>query len=212
MYCWACVGSNHRRRIPSLHAFSLACNCRFINLMGEQQSNKSFNFGDDINSTPISNLQMAPQMTSRTDSGAQPLVPPIYSPTVDLPPQQRHVSFQDPIDSDLETSRSRRKRSRSKRSHHESHHESRREPYYDYPQLQVPQLPQQQPKKKLFRLLHEYRHQIAIFVIVVILLWYYPRIAQFPYVGNGSGLTMLGLCVVPSGAALAYAGAEYVLE
>jgi hypothetical protein len=173
----------------------------------------AFNFGDDINSTPISNLQLAPQVTSRNDSGAQPLAPPVYKPTVDIP-EQRHVTFQDPLEQTFQDPRNKRSQ-QSHRSHRSqrSHKRSRREYYDNVPQVpQIPQIPEVNKKKKLFRFMHDYRHQIAIFAIVAALLWYYPRLVQLSYIGNGTSLTMLGLVTLPSASALAYAGAEYVLE
>lgn len=172
----------------------------------------TFDFGADINSTSISNLQMAPMVTSRSDPSAPPpLTPPIYNPNVD-PPPQKHVTFDEPIERGPSrgSNRNRKRDKRDKRDKRESYQPDAYQPVA-FAQPPLPAAPVEK-KKRLFLFLQEYRRSIMVFVLVAALLWYYPKLTQMPYVGSPPGLSMLGSLAVPAAAALVFGSVDYVLD
>ena len=172
-------------------------------------------FGDDINSTPISKLTMPPMsMTSKADTPGGPLAPPVYSP--DIPQQQpqqfqeqeqpRRVSFDD-VDYVREIP------SRRKKRHAPPQH------YWDprgaAPAPPPPPPPPAQAKKskRVLRLLSAYAHPLAVFALVLVLLWYLPKVAQWPYLGSQyGGLSVVGCLAASAAVALAYGIVESIMD
>lgn len=170
--------------------------------MSQQQD--SGMFGDDINSTPISKLQQIPMMTSKSDAGMAPVEPPIYNPTVEVQQPQKRVTFVEEEDDDDVYHEKRAKKERRRHRHREKQQWA---PQY-YPQLQVappvPQQPIQEKKtKKIFEMLHVYGHRLVVFVLFMAVLWYYRKLATFPYIGSDDGyvnvIGSLGLSIAASG-------------
>lgn len=164
--------------------------------MAQQQETSMF--GDDINSTPIAKLQI-PVMTSKADSGAPPLEPPVYNPTVEQQPKR--VRFEDPPVKPL---------------HQQPKPEPPRyqRPMYMYPPPPPPPAPAQQPEKKKFvKLLGAYSHHLVVFGLIVGLLWYYGKFASFQYMGNGAGhLSVLGIVALAGSSAGIYGLAKHLLD
>ena len=170
-------------------------------------------FGDDINSTPISKLTMPPAMTvtSKADTPGGPLAPPVYSPTLPPPQQQqqqpqqqfhdeRRVSFDD-VDYVREIP-SRRKR------HLPPQH--RWDPRGSTP---APPPAPKSKKKRVLRLLSAYAHPLAVFALVLILTWYLPAVAQWPYLGSQyGGLSVVGCLAAAAAVALAYGIVESIVD
>jgi hypothetical protein len=165
-------------------------------------------FGDDINSTPISKLQQIPMMTSKSDPGMVPVEPPVYNPTVDLPQQPKRVTFADESDSDDS-----KRKSKKREKRHRHRHEPQIVPQYYMmppppPAAAMPSEPTSK-KKRVFEVLQQYGHRLIIFVLVMAVLWYYRKLATFPYVGNGVGyVSTLG----SAGIALAVSGTYGIIE
>lgn len=158
-----------------------------------QQDNNSI-FGDDINSTPISKLQQIPMMTSKSDAGMAPIEPPMYNPTVETQ-QQKRVTFAEDDDVYDDKRAKKERRHHRKKSHYQEQQQQWAPPQY-YPQLQLPQQIQPPPPappiqekktKKVLELLQVYGHRIVVFVLFIAILWYYRKLASFPYIGTGDG-------------------------
>ena len=186
-------------------------------------------FGDDINSTPLTKLQQMPAMSSKNDPGAPgPLEPPVYSPTVQLehpqhpapPPPPKQVRFQDDdLQNDLQNDRRLQKDRRSRRREREQRKQRDQyrymmppQPVYQFP----PQQQQQPPAKaaKLAVLLRSYGHPLLVFALVLVVLWYHPRVAGMPYLGapGGAGLSTLGKVAAAFCAAGAYGALESLVD
>ena len=174
--------------------------------MSDQQSM----FGDDINATDINSLTMPPHaaMSSKNDIGAPgPLEPPIYSPSVDM--QQRRVTFDEtphiqeiPHRADLVADEDRRRdrsrdRERSRRRDRRSSRSGRGS--------SKTKKSEKKPKKtrRIVQLASEYAHRAVVAALVLVLLWYHPKIAALPYVGNGYGnlnvLAIFGMSIAVAG-------------
>jgi hypothetical protein len=168
--------------------------------MGDQPT---LNFGSDMNSTPLSTLNLAPTVTSRGD--AAPVSPPVYNPTIDVPQHHqgpppastphRRVTFDLPQEH--------RRKKEKKRPRYE---------YYAPPPPTPPPPPPPQSTKRLFVFLHTYSRHITVFVLVAVLLWYYASLARVPYLGTGQGLTTFGIAGAALGASLGYGGIDYLLS
>jgi hypothetical protein len=181
--------------------------------MAQQQQDSMF--GDDINSTPIAKLQQMPAMTTKAEMG--PVEPPVYNPTVELQQQQKHVRFAD--DDDYEDDYIRDKSKKKKDRRHRKHRHKSRDLYpmaaQYYPQYPVaapvppPVAEAAVPKKtKVLELLHTYGHRAVVFALFVGVLWYYRKLASFPYVGSNGYVTTVGTL----GIALAASGIYGVIE
>ena len=184
--------------------------------MSDQQQSL-FSSSGDINATDINTLTMPPHaaMSSKNDIGAPgPLEPPIYSPSVDM--QQRRVTFDDephiqeiPRRADLvadEDRRRARSRDRSRRRDRDRH--SRRS-------SSKTKKSEKKPKKtrRIVQLASEYAHRAVVAALVLVLLWYYPKIAALPYVGNGYGhLNMVAIVGISVATAGAYGIVESILD
>lgn len=172
--------------------------------MSDQQS--LFSSSGDINATDINSLTMPPHaaMSSKNDIGAPgPLEPPIYSPSVDM--QQRRVTFDDEphiqeiphradlvADEDRRRDRSRRRDRRSSRSSRSSRGSKTKKS-------------EKKPKKtrRIVQLASEYAHRAVVAALVLVMLWYHPKIAALPYLGNGYGnlnvLAIFGMSIAVAG-------------
>ena len=74
----------------------------------------------------------------------------------------------------------------------------------------VPQQPIAEKKtKKFFELLHVYGHRLVVFVLFMVVLWYYRKLATFPYIGSDDGYVNV---VGSLGIALAASGIYGVIE
>lgn len=172
--------------------------------MSQQQD--SGMFGDDINSTPISKLQQIPMMTSKSDVGMAPVEPPIYNPTVEVQQQQKRVTFVEEEDDDDDIYHE--KRAKKERRRHRHREKQQWAPQY-YPQLQMMAPPpvqepvQEKKTKKVLELLRVYGHRLVVFVLFMAVLWYYRKLATFPYIGSDDGyvnvIGSLGLSIAASG-------------
>ena len=169
-------------------------------------------FGDDINSTPIGKLTMPPMsMSSKNDPGAPgPVEPPVYSPVVET---GRHVTFDD-HDYIQEIPSRKSKKSKDKKSKKAKKAVSMPAFHPGYWPAGPPQPPAPPPKKqkKIFVLAAAYAHQIAVAALMVIALWYYPKIVAFPYVGDTVHMTTLGIAAVAAAAGVAYGVIEHIVD
>jgi len=177
-------------------------------------------FGDDINSTPLTKLQQMPAMSSKNDPGAPgPLEPPVYSPTVQLehpqhsaPPPPKQGRFQD---DDLQADRRQDRRSRRREREQRDKYRYMMPPPPVY-QLHPPAPQQPPPAKsaKLAVLLRSYGHPLLVFALVLVVLWYHPRVAGMPYLGTpeGAGLSTLGKVAAAFCAAGAYGALESLVD
>ena len=180
-------------------------------------------FGDDINSTPIGKLTMPPMsMSSKNDPGAPgPVEPPVYSPVVDTGGSGRHVTFDDhdyvqEIPSrGSRGSRGSRKSKKSKKAKKMPPSMPAFHPGYwpAGPPRAAPARPQKK-QKRIFALAAAYAHQLTVAVLMVIVLWYYPKIVAFPYLGDGSGMHMstVGIAAVAAAAGVAYGVIEHIVD
>ena len=171
-------------------------------------------FGDDINSTPIGKLTMPPMsMSSKNDPGAPgPVEPPVYSPVVET---GRHVTFDD-HDYVQEIPSRKSKKSKDKKSKKAKKAVSMPAFHPGYWPAGPPRAAAPPPKKqkKIFVLAAAYAHQIAVAALMVIALWYYPKIVAFPYMGDGSGMQMstVGIAAVAAAAGVAYGVIEHIVD
>lgn len=180
--------------------------------MSQQQD--SGIFGDDINSTPISKLQQIPMMTSKSDPGMAPVEPPVYNPTVEVQQQQKRVSFasEDDVYDEKEAKKERRHRRRESRRDQQQQWRGPPVPQY-YPQLAPPPMPLAPPApahktKKILEVLHVYGHRLVVFVLFMAVLWYYQKLASFPYIGANGYVSAVG----SFGVALAASGVYGIVE
>lgn len=169
-------------------------------------------FGDDINSTPIGKLTMPPMsMSSKNDPGAPgPVEPPVYSPVVET---GRHVTFDDHDYVHEIPSRKSKKPKKPKKSKKLPPSMPAFHPgYWPAGPPQPPARPQKQ--KRIFVLAAAYAHQIAVAALMIIALWYYPKIVAFPYMGDSSGMQMstVGIAAVAAAAGVAYGVIEHIVD
>lgn len=180
--------------------------------MSQQQDNNSM-FGDDINSTPISKLQQIPMMTSKSDPGMAPVEPPVYNPTVEdqQRQQQKRVTFA--LEDDVYDEKEAKKKRRHRRRHHRDQQQQQWVPPVPqyYPQLAPPPVPPApvHKTKKILEVMQVYGHRLVVFVMFMVVLWYYRKIASFPYVGGGNGYVSTMGSV---GVALAASGVYGIVE
>jgi hypothetical protein len=183
--------------------------------MSDQQQSL-FSSSGDINATDINSLTMPPHMSSKNDIGAPgPLEPPIYSPSVDMQ-QQRRVTFDEtphiqeiPHRADLAADEDRRRvRSRDR-------DRIRRRDRRSSSKTSKTKKSEKKPKKtrRIVQLASEYAHRAVVAALVLVLLWYHPKIAALPYVGNGYGnlnvLAIVGISIATAGA---YGVVESILD
>lgn len=176
-------------------------------------------FGDDINATNINSLTMPPHaaMSSKNDIG--PLEPPIYSPSVEM--QQRRVTFDDephiqeiPRRADLVADEDRRRDRDRDRSRDRSRRRDRRSSRSSQSSSKTKKS-EKKPKKtrRIVQLASEYAHRAVVAALVLVLLWYHPKIAALPYVGNGYGnlnvVAIFGISIATAGA---YGVVESILD
>ena len=172
-------------------------------------------FGDDINSTPVSKIQLPPMSMSSKNDGSGPLQMPVYKPEVDMGDHQRRVSFDD-------TQYVREIPGRRERKHRSSRSRSRRDDddgrdgsWGQQMQQMLVQPPvEEKPKrKKIFELAARYGHAFAVFFLTLIVLWYYPRISTMPYMGSGAGgLSVLGIFGVSFAVSGVYGVVEAIVD
>jgi len=190
--------------------------------MAETNLNSSSVFGDDINATPVSKLNVPSMVvTSRKDADAAggKLEMPVYNPD-QYNTENKSVRF-DETPSVREIPR---------REYSNERQPQPRRRSVDYiqpvPQRQVQRqsrhfLPQPTPpprrkrqSKKIFRMLARYSHALIVLALVVIALWYHARVvaAAPSFLSNGRELTMLGIAVAGVGTATMYGVVEHVVD
>jgi hypothetical protein len=184
--------------------------------MAETNLNSSSVFGDDINATPVSKLNVPSMVvTSRKDADAAggKLEMPVYNPdqyNTDNSQQNKSVRF-DETPSVREIPR-----------REYSNEPPQRQPQRQR-QVQRQRQPQPQPtppprrkrqSKKIFRMLARYSHALIVLALVVIALWYHARVvaAAPSFLSNGRELTMLGIAVAGVGTATMYGVVEHVVD
>lgn len=170
-------------------------------------------FGDDINSTPIGKLTMPPMsMSSKNDPGAPgPVEPPVYSPVVET---GRHVTFDD-HDYVQEIPSRKSKKSKAKKSKKEAKNAMSMPAFHPgYWPAGPPQPPArpQKKQKRIFVLAAAYAHQIAVAALMIIALWYYPKIVAFPYMGDTVQMSTVGIAAVAAAAGVAYGVIEHIVD
>lgn len=157
-------------------------------------------FGDDINSTPISNLQpMQPMVQTKKD--APPVEPPIYDPNPPAPIAKR-VHFEEPV----------YKKPRKEKRNVVAPPLVPEYASLFHQQFNPPPVPEAPKPRKIVQLLESYGTYMTVFALVVVALWYMPRVAAMPYVGTGSGLSILGIIAVALGVASSFGIISSVLE
>lgn len=157
-------------------------------------------FGDDINSTPISKIQLPPVAAVQSKGDAPPLQPPIYKPevaTADEQNVQKQVTFDD-TQYVREIPARRKKRS------------TMQAPWAQY--ADVPPLPPPPKKNRVLGTLMRFSHHIVVFALFVIALWYHAKLAAMPYIGTGYALTIPGILAISLAAAGAYGIIESIVD
>jgi hypothetical protein len=181
--------------------------------MSDQQQSL-FSSSGDINATDINTLTMPPHaaMSSKNDIGAPgPLEPPIYSPSVDM--QQRRVTFDEtphvqeiPRRADLVADEDRRRA----RSRDRSRYRDRRSSRSSKSNKSGKKPPN---TRRIVQLAAEYAHRAVVAALVLVLLWYHPKIAALPYLGNGYGnlnvLAIFGMSIATAGM---YGAVESIID
>jgi hypothetical protein len=173
--------------------------------MAQQQDTQKL-FGDDINSTALTNLQQLPVMTSKADTGNVPLELPVYNPN--MPIEEKRVRFSNPPEQKPKPHRRRLPQPRRPQS----------QPQFLPPQPQFlppqPQFLPPQPQKTESRILNflgSYRQHLVVFVMVFAVLWYYSTLAATSYFGNGTGyVSLMGGIFLASASSTIYGVTQHV--
>ena len=183
--------------------------------------NSSSVFGDDINATPVSKLNVPSMVvTSRKDADAAggKLEMPVYNP-------DQYNTSQQNKSAGFDTKSVRFDETPSVREIPPRNYSNERQPQprrQSQPQRQVQRQrqrqrqPQPPPRrtKKIFRMLAQYSHALIVLALVVIALWYHARVvaAAPSFLSNGRELTMLGIAVAGVGTATMYGVVEHVVD
>jgi len=175
----------------------------------DSSHSKSTPFGDDINATPLSKLQ--PSIVSKKDMG--PIDMPTYNPSIPEdpePPQQRRVQFasqtkgkQRPVKY-RKPQRAQRPREFRRTSMDNSMDDSMNDSMNQRFQFQQPTSPPKEKTHRAVQFLSDYGGRIFVFVLILLVLFMYPKVAIVPYIGNGNKVTFLGSVFLASAASGAY--------